>query len=112
MQKDNTFFLSHILESIERIYTYLGDMSQEQFLNNSLVQDACIRQLEIIGEAVKNISPDIRNRHNELPWQDIAGMRDKLIHHYFGIDYELVWNTINEDLPILKREISLIIKEL
>lgn len=110
MQKDNSFFLNHILESISKISSYLGEITQEQFLNNSLIQDATIRQLEIIGEAVKNISVEIRDSHKDIPWQDIAGMRDKLIHHYFGIDLDLVWHTIKEDLPNVESTIMSILR--
>jgi uncharacterized protein with HEPN domain len=67
------------------------------------------RQLEIIGEAVKNLSDEFRTEYTDIPWQDIAGMRDKLIHHYFGVDIEQVWHTINNELPALKSEIKLIL---
>lgn len=103
MQKDNAFYLNHIIESIEKIAVYSIEISQEQFMDNTLIQDAIIRQLEIIGEAVKNISPEIKKADDGIPWQDIAGMRDKLIHHYFGVDLYLVWYTIKKEIPFFKK---------
>ncbi|OKY77557.1 MAG: HEPN domain containing protein [Candidatus Methanohalarchaeum thermophilum] len=75
-------------------------------MKNELVQDAVIRQLEIIGEASKKLSDDFRSKDEEIEWRDIAGMRDKLIHGYFGVDLEIVWETINNELPKLKKEVQ------
>jgi len=76
-----------------------------------LLQDGTIRQIEIIGEAVRHISKDIRKTYLEIPWQDVAGMRDKLIHDYFGVDIEKVWLTAREDLPVLKEQVLGILKD-
>ena len=112
MKKSNSIYLRHILDSIEKIETYTEDISEAEFFNKSLIQDGAIRQLEIIGEAVKNISKDLREKYNIIPWQDIAGMRDKLIHHYFGVDIGLVWVTIQNDIPFVKTEILKILSEI
>lgn len=82
------------------------------FMQHTLVQDGVIRQLEIIGEAVKQLSSDLRSLHAHIPWKDIAGMRDKLIHHYFGVDLEAVWTTATEDVPVLAQEVEQMLTEL
>ncbi len=106
MIKDDTIYLRHILDAIKQIEAYVAGMDQGGFLDSRLVQDAVIRQFEIIGEATKNLSPDIRERFPDIPWKDMAGMRDKLIHQYFGVDIAAIWATITQDLPSLKREIN------
>ncbi|MEZ5336618.1 MAG: DUF86 domain-containing protein [Methanolobus sp.] len=99
--KHDSVFLKHILDAINQIEEYTEGMSFEDFLEKRLVQDAVIRQLEIIGEATKNLSPDTTERFPQIPWKEIAGMRDKLIHAYFGVDIEEVWNTAKRDIPEL-----------
>jgi len=95
-------FLGHILESIGDIENYMADLSPDQFLKSKIVQDAVTRRLEIMGEATKNIPKDFRAKYPEVPWQDIAGLRDVLIHHYFGVDQELTFDLIKNDIPNLK----------
>ncbi|MFT5369919.1 MAG: hypothetical protein ACI8V2_004898 [Candidatus Latescibacterota bacterium] len=105
MNRDESVYLQHILDAINWIEDYLTDITEEIFHQQHLVQDGVIRQLEIIGEAVKNLSPELREVNPHIPWQDIAGTRDKLIHNYFGVDIEKVWLMTQDDIPPLKLDI-------
>ena len=109
--KDDAVFLKHVLDSINQIEEYVDGMGFEDFISRKLVQDGVIRQLEIIGEATKHLSPELREKYPKIPWEDIAGMRDKLIHHYFGVDLEVVWDTVEKDLPALKKNVKKILGE-
>lgn len=108
---DNLIYLQHILDAIDRIEQYLRKIKKEKFLKSPLIQDGVIRQIEIIGEASKHLSNNLRLEYFHIPWDDIAGMRDKLIHHYFGIDISVVWITVKKDLPQLKKGIQEILKK-
>lgn len=105
MKKDDSVYLRHIVDAITRIEEYTLDIKYEDFLDNHLVQDAVIRQIEIIGEATKNLSEEIKGSNPQIPWTDISGMRDKLIHGYFGVDLDSVWGTVERDIPALKNKI-------
>lgn len=97
--RDDAAFLDDIKEAARRIAVYIDDLAYEAFLNDFKTQDAVIRNLEIIGEATKNISDDLKAQYPLIPWKGLAGVRDKLIHHYFGVNFDIVWNIINDELP-------------
>ncbi len=111
MRRDNTFYLRHILDAIDRIEEYLLGVDEAEFYQRYLVQDGVIRQLEIIGEAVKQLSEELRLSHPNIPWRDISGMRDKLIYAYFGVNMEAVWLTATMDIPFLKTEVQKMLGE-
>jgi len=110
--KEPLFFLQDMQNSVTKIFKYTENISYEEFVSNDMVKDAVERNFEIIGEAVKNLSEDFRNGHPNIPFKQIAGMRDKLIHDYFGVDYEIIWKTINDKLPQFNSEIKKLIEDL
>lgn len=106
MSRDETVYVKHILDAIARIERYLAGISYDLFSEDTLIQDGVIRQLEIIGEASKRLSDDTKASYDDIPWKDIAGMRDKLIHDYLGTDIKAVWETATQDIPFLKSSLS------
>lgn len=111
MRKNNKIFLLHILESIERIERLMKGVSQEKFITSEDKEDAAVRRLAIIGEAVKNLSKSFKDKHPEVKWHKIAGMRNLLVHEYFGVDLKLTYKIIKEDIPELKKKILKLIEE-
>ncbi len=109
MKRDYKLFLEDISSRIERVERYTADMSYEEFLRDDKTVSACIREIEVIGEAAKQIPKEIRERFDDLPWSLMAKMRDKLIHWYFEIDEEIVWKVAKEKLPDIKLRIDAII---
>ncbi|MHA2227463.1 MAG: HepT-like ribonuclease domain-containing protein [Candidatus Hodarchaeales archaeon] len=105
-------FLDDILKSINQINLYIGGLTYDQFHKDLKTVDAVIRNLEIIGEAVKNLPNDIINKNPEVNWKGATTMRDRLIHGYFGVDEAIVWATITNDLPKLKKQIEAIWNDL
>jgi len=116
MKRDINLYICDILESIELIEKYIGDLSEDDFLSKSgdniEMKDAIMRRLEIIGEAVKGIPNSFKDEYSDISWKKIAGMRDILIHEYFGVVLERVWNTAKNDLPNLKEQILKILEDL
>lgn len=111
MKKDNLVYLKHILDAIFQIEEYVRDVEYEKFLVNRMIQDAVIREIEIIGEATKRVFRKFTEKYPSIPWKKMAGMRDKLIHDYFGVDLDAVWDTVEKDIPILKDKIEDIIEK-
>ena len=97
--KNDVVYLKHIRDAMRKISRYISGKSKEDFLKEELLQDGVIRQLEVIGEAVKNLSFRITLEHPEIPWKGMAGLRDILIHKYNKIDLERVWKIVSEDIP-------------
>ena len=109
--KDDVAYLKHILDSTEKIESYIA-VGREEFAAKSHWQDAVIRQLEIIGEATKRLSPDVRTQYPEVPWRRIAGLRDVLIHDYMGVDIAAVWQITQKDLPSLKAHVQKMLQDM
>jgi len=110
-KRGNVEWLSDIKEAIRRISLYIEKMSYEEFLEDIKTQDAIVRNLEIIGEAAKNISRDFKKKYRQLPWKDLAIVRDKLIHHYFGVNYDIVWEIAKEEIPKIILQIEEILNK-
>ena len=108
--KDDRIYLGHILEAIQDIEQYAG-VGRDAFMTDKMRQDALLRKLEVIGEAVKNLSEIVKQRRPDIPWRQIAGMRDRLTHDYFGVDLALVWVTIEKDVPNLKATVEHLLAE-
>lgn len=109
--KRDLVYLRHIQDAISKIESYVS-AGRDVFMTTSHWQDAVVRQLEIIGEATKRISDELRSKHTDIPWRRIAGMRDVLIHDYMGVDLSAVWEVTQHDLPQLKQKIEAILKKL
>lgn len=105
MIRDDQVYLSHIIDALQQISTYTDGIDYTGFLVSRMTQDAVIRQFEIIGEATKNLSDSFRDSHPVMPWKDLAGFRDKLIHQYFGVDMSMVWRSVVDDVPMLQDEL-------
>jgi uncharacterized protein with HEPN domain len=108
--KDDRIYLAHVCDAVERVETFTAG-GHESFISDPMIQDAVIRNLEVIGEAVKNLSDELRLANPAVPWKRIAGMRDVLIHHYFGIKIETVWQVIVGHLPLFKQHVDRLLNE-
>ncbi|MFZ2148195.1 MAG: DUF86 domain-containing protein [Sedimentisphaerales bacterium] len=112
MKKDPKIFLEHILQCIELIEEYMEGVTKKQFLESVQLQDSIIRRIEIMGEAIKNIPKQVKDRYTDIAWKEIAGMRDILIHEYFGVDLGLTWKVATKDVRRLKNRILKVKKDL
>ena len=109
--RDYKLYLDDIIEAAKRIEKYTKGLTLESFKKDDLVVDGVVRNLEIIGEAVKKIPPDVKDRYADIEWKKIAGLRDILAHEYFGIDLDILWDIVENKLPDLKKEISRLLKK-
>lgn len=112
MPRDYKVFLEDVLEAIANIAEFVGPMSRGEFDADKKTLHAVVRNLEVIGEAIKSVPGEVRVQHPQVPWQRIAGLRDILIHHYFEIDIDIVWDIIQNKLPELKSQIDGILKDI
>jgi len=108
----NVVYLRHILLAIGKVNEYVDRGGRELFDKDTAIQDALIKQIEIIGEAARNVSEKFREGYTEVPWKKMVGMRDKLVHDYMGVDLEAVWKTAVEDIPGLKKLIEEVLRSL
>lgn len=111
MKRETKHLLADILECIEKIDEYMAGVSKREFFSNTKLQDAVMRRLEIIGEATKNIPKSFRDRHPQVEWKKVAGMRDVLIHAYFGVNLERVWVVVGRELHDLKEKAQSILSD-
>jgi len=106
MTRENRLYIDDMIKSIEVIEDYMAGLTEKDFKSDTLKQDGIARRIEIIGEASKNITNDFKKKHPEIPWRKIAGMRDILIHAYFGVNLDRIWEVVKKDLPKLKKQIK------
>ena len=104
--KDDQVYLQHILDAIRQIESYVGGHSRDEFLKTRLVQDAVVRELEIVGEASRHISEDCKEKNDYIPWDAIIGMRNRIAHEYVNIDLYVIWEIVFQDLPLLKDQVG------
>jgi len=104
-------YLDDICEAMQRIQRYTASLTYESFLRETIVQDAVVRNLTIIGEAAKRVSAGLRRTHPEIPWRNMAGMRDRLTHDYFGINYDIVWTVAESEVPALLPQLERLLAE-
>lgn len=110
-RREDKVLLEDVLESIELMEEYIQGVSRKEFMSSNMYLDLVVRRLEVIGEAVSNTSEELQEKYSDIPWREISGMRNKLIHEYFGVDRALVWETATKDIPVFKKNIQELLKE-
>ena len=108
-RREDDLYLLDIKSSIQKIENFIKGLTFRDFQKNIMATDAVIRNLEVIGEAARHISLDLQKKYKEIPWKMIVEMRNKMTHEYFGIDLVILWNTITKDIPLLKKQIKIIL---
>ena len=111
MSRSRLEYIRHILDEAEYLVAHSRGVSREQFMRDETVKRAFVRSIEIIGEASKQVPEDFRQKYPNVEWRAMAGMRDKLVHEYFGVDYDIVWDVVTSKIPKMRREIELILQE-
>lgn len=111
MPRDYKVFLQDVMDAIANVAEFVGPMTRHDFETDKKTLHAVVRNLEVIGEAIKSVPSEVRIQHPQVPWQRIAGLRDILIHHYFEIDIDIVWDIVQNKLPELKRQLQMILGE-
>ena len=112
MKRDNKLFVKDIIDAMEYIERFVGDMALNELKEDEKTSSAVIRKFEVIGEAVKYMPNNVKDKHKEIQWKSMAEMRDRLIHAYFGIDYNLVWSAIKAEIPKLKPKLKKMLSSL
>jgi len=110
-QNRDAVYLGDILDAIHRIETYTAGVKKKEFIEHHMMQDAVMRQIEIIGEASNSVSEEFQEKHPELPWFQMRGIRNKIVHDYRGINLQVIWDTVKNDLPALKKQVEGILGE-
>ncbi|SDX75896.1 Uncharacterized conserved protein, contains HEPN domain [Allochromatium warmingii] len=103
--KDDTVYIDHMLECIERIFEYT-QQNKDQFYKSTLVQDAVVRNLQVMAESSQRLSPDEKLKYPEIPWREIAGFRNILVHDYLGLDLDVIWSVVEQDIPALREALK------
>ena len=111
MSRDPRLWLQDILRGCDRVLRYVGDRTREEALGDDLVLDGVLMNFHVIGEAVKRLPDDLKAAHDDVPWRQISGMRDIVVHLYFALDHEIIWDAIQNDVPALRTKIASILGE-
>ena len=109
MKKDDSVYLRHIMDAFVQIECYTDGVSHDDFMENRLLQDGVIRQLEVMGEAARNLTEDLRNEYPNIPWRQMIGLRNRKIHAYFNVNLQIIWEIIQGDIPNLKKDINFVL---
>jgi uncharacterized protein with HEPN domain len=110
MKKDDSVYLHHIMDAFVQIERYTDGVSHDDFMENRLLQDGVIRQLEVMGEAARNLTEDLRNEYPNIPWRQMIGLRNRMIHAYFNVNLQIIWEIIQGDIPNLKKDINYVLE--
>ena len=110
MSSEPRDYLRHILVEADYLIAQTGDLTRDEFVANETLRRAFVRSLEIIGEAAKKVPAEFRAQHPTIEWRAMSGMRDRLIHDYFGVDYELVWDVVQQRIPELRRQLASVLE--